>query len=440
MKNITSSFMKTTKLFSLMSIMALTVLTSCVNDDDYSIPNVGDAQEPNISATTTISIVKSMYDSSTDAIVDFDEQGTDLVLEGYVISNDEAGNFYKTLIIQDEPENPVAGIQIDIDDPTLYDLYKPGRKVYVKLNGLGMENQNGVLHIGTINGTSVERIPAVTYTDYIIRSTEVAEIVPKVITPGAYTDANLNLLVQIDDMQLRSEEVGLPYANADDTYTVNRYLKNCGDDSQIIIRNSGFAAFKSQLFPTGRGTVTAVFSKYNSDYQLFIRDTDDVAFDGERCDPLFEEFFETGFTTWTAYNVIGSQVWIPNSYGNPGYCAAMSGFSGGNHENEDWLISPAIDLTGVTEAILNFQTAKNYNGNLLEVYMATNYSGGDPNTDGDWTPLSATLSAGSWSWTDSGDIDVSAAAGGNLYIAFKYTSTTSASSTWEVDNVKVFVP
>lgn len=219
--------MKTTKLFSLMSIMALTVLTSCVNDDDYSIPNVGDAQEPNISATTTISIVKSMYDSSTDAIVDFDEQGTDLVLEGYVISNDEAGNFYKTLIIQDEPENPVAGIQIDIDDPTLYDLYKPGRKVYVKLNGLGMENQNGVLHIGTINGTSVERIPAVTYTDYIIRSTEVAEIVPKVITPGAYTDANLNLLVQIDEMQLRSEEVGLPYANADDTYTVNRYLKNC---------------------------------------------------------------------------------------------------------------------------------------------------------------------------------------------------------------------
>ncbi|MGB6268916.1 MAG: choice-of-anchor J domain-containing protein, partial [Olleya sp.] len=57
-----------------------------------------------------------------------------------------------------------------------------------------------------------------------------------------------------------------------------------------------------------------------------------------------------------------------------------------------------------------------------------------------WVPLAATLdtNTGSWSsWTDSGQLDVSAAAGGNLFIAFKYTSNSSSAATWEVDNVKI---
>ncbi len=73
--------------------------------------------------------------------------------------------------------------------------------------------------------------------------------------------------------------------------------------------------------------------------------------------------------------------------------------------------------------------------------MSTNYTGGNPTTNGTWVPLSAALDTNinSWtSWTNSGDVDVSAAAGGNLFIAFKYTSNTSASATWEIDNVQVF--
>jgi hypothetical protein len=71
--------------------------------------------------------------------------------------------------------------------------------------------------------------------------------------------------------------------------------------------------------------------------------------------------------------------------------------------------------------------------------MTTNYNGGDP-SDSSWTQLDAFLdtNAGSWSsWTDSGDVDVSAAAGQNLYIAFKYTSISSGSATYELDNVLV---
>ena len=273
--------MKTNRILSLMSILFLgLIVVSCVQDDDYNIPTL-EIVEPNITANTTISI-----------------------------SNDEAGNFYKVLVLQDSPENPTAAIQLDIDVTALYSKYKPGRKVYVKLNGLGMTNLNGVLHIGSIEGNSVGRISATNYEDYIIRSSEITTLVPKLITPSQYNDNMINMLVQLDNMQLSGSEVGQPYANADDTFTVNRKLKNCDDNSETILRNSGFASFKNELFPTGKGSIVAIFSKYNSDYQLFIRDTEDVDFEGNRCDPLFEDSFSDGtLNKWDPYSVTGAQVW-----------------------------------------------------------------------------------------------------------------------------------
>ncbi|GFZ89342.1 hypothetical protein GCM10011531_21080 [Aquaticitalea lipolytica] len=440
MKNIILKIMKTNRILSLMSILFLgLIVVSCVQDDDYNIPTL-EIVEPNITANTTISIVKSMYAGT---LVDFTEasNGGELIIEGYVVSNDEAGNFYKVLVLQDAPENPTAAIQLDIDVTALYSKYKPGRKVYVKLNGLGMTNLNGVLHIGSIEGNSVGRISATNYEDYIIRSSEITTLVPKLITPSQYNDNMINMLVQLDNMQLSGSEVGQPYANADDTFTVNRKLKNCDDNSETILRNSGFASFKNELFPTGKGSIVAIFSKYNSDYQLFIRDTEDVDFEGNRCDPLFEDSFSDGtLNKWDPYSVTGAQVWYYNTFGNPADSATMSGFSSGNQTNEDWLISKPIDMTGVTSATLTFQTVKRYAGNDIQVFMSTNYTGGNPNTNGTWTQLTAALDTNinSWSsWTNSGDVDVSAAAGGTLFIAFKYTSTTSASSTWEVDNVEV---
>lgn len=274
--------MKTNKGLMLLSVLLFYILSACVKDDDYNIPNV-EFEEPDITTNTTISIVKSMHSYD---LVDFNEASNDgeLILSGYVVSNDEAGNFYKTIIIQDAPENPTAAIQIDIDVSSLFGEYKPGRKVYVKLNGLGLDKLNGVLHIGAVSGTTVGRILASEYKKHIIRSNEIVPIVPLVITPSQFQNDYINMLVQLNDMQLNDNEVGESYANPNNTYSVNRVLKNCEDDSEAILRNSGYSDFKNQLFPTGNGSIVAVFSKYNSTFQLFVRDTDDVSFEEERCE------------------------------------------------------------------------------------------------------------------------------------------------------------
>lgn len=153
---------------------------------------------------------------------------------------------------------------------------------------------------------------------------------------------------------------------------------------------------------------------------------------------LYEDF-NWSWMAWERVNVTGAQEWSrDNSYGIGGSnCAYMNGYSGGSNENEDWLISPPMNLDMYTNEILNFYTAMNYSGPVLEILYSTNYDGGGDPSTASWTTLTASLSTGSYAWTPSGDIDLSGVSGTAVYLAFKYTSTSSSSSTWEVDNVLV---
>ncbi len=65
----------------------------------------------------------------------------------------------------------------------------------------------------------------------------------------------------------------------------------------------------------------------------------------------------------------------------------MSGFEGAPFENDDWLISPALDLDNYINEVLTFQNAKNYTGNDLEVKISIDYDGGGNPYSGTWTTL-----------------------------------------------------
>lgn len=125
---------------------------------------------------------------------------------------------------------------------------------------------------------------------------------------------------------------------------------------------------------------------------------------------------------------------------------AASGY-GGDVASDDWLISPAIDLTAATSPVLTFRSWTKYtdsgNPNPMKVKISTNYAGsGDPSL-ATWTDLSAIWSpANSEAWTGSGDIDLTSYIGSTVYIAFQYVSSGTGSGTtsnWEVDEVKVTV-
>ncbi|MGE5425393.1 MAG: choice-of-anchor J domain-containing protein, partial [Syntrophothermus sp.] len=142
---------------------------------------------------------------------------------------------------------------------------------------------------------------------------------------------------------------------------------------------------------------------------------------------------------WTKPSIVGAQEWtIDSIHGtSASACAKISGYAGSANENEDWLISPAMNFTLYNNETLSFENAYNYQGDPLAVKISTNYDGsGDPN-DFNWTDLTATWSAGGWAWTPSGDIDISGYNGTAVFFAFNYLSNTTAASTWEVDDVLV---
>ena len=435
-------------------LVSLVVLTGCVEDDNFDVPSTieGISEYPNTDAEfNTLSGVLGAFGSNGNEAYTY-EAASETVSEkytvGYVVSSDEGGNFYKQLVIQDAPENPTAAIVVQVDKNPLFTQYEFGRKVYVKLNGLTVGESNGVLQLGRLNGDQIDEIASTLVPNHIIRTSEVATIVPKEVSISQFSDALESQYIRLNDMQFNSNLVvgnTTTFASeTNDSFDGERLLESCATGSSVILSTSTFSDFKGLPLPANRGSIDGVLTRdyFDDFYTIYINTPEAINFDNDlRCDPLFEDDFSAGnLDKWTPYNVTGTQEWYYNTFGNPDDSATMSGFSGGAQTNEDWLISLPIDLSNTPSAFLTFQTVKRYNGNDIEVFYATDYNGGDPTTDGTWVALSPTLdtNTGSWSsWTDSGSLDLSAAAGGNVFIAFKYTSTSSSAATWEIDNVKV---
>lgn len=156
-----------------------------------------------------------------------------------------------------------------------------------------------------------------------------------------------------------------------------------------------------------------------------------------------QESFDSDLGSWTGFTVIGDQVWEWASYGVPPGCAKMNGFSGAAVANEDWLISPSLDLTSFESVSFSFDQARNYASNDgLYVLVSTDYDGSsDPSTNGIWNDITSSYTfpdPGSWDFMEAGVADVSAFTGVNTYFAFKYTSTDSDASTWEIDNALIY--
>ncbi|NVK09699.1 MAG: lamin tail domain-containing protein [Tenacibaculum sp.] len=263
--------MKKINLYKIFAILFIAISASCVDNNDFELPTIGpDKQYENLKSLDEII---AQYNGDP---VEFNE---DVTVYGYVVSDDREGNFFKSIIIQDKPENPTVGLEVRIDDTNLGARYNVGRKVYIKLKGLALSKYFASFQIGVLNGNSTDRIDANEYISYIDRSSEIVDIVPTTLTIGELTDNHINTLVKIEGLQ--SEEKGLTYANPDDTFSVNRNFVSCETFESIIMRTSGFSTFKSYPIPDKKGSVTAILGKFSSDYQLYIRDTNDVNFTEE---------------------------------------------------------------------------------------------------------------------------------------------------------------
>ncbi|KMQ69998.1 hypothetical protein ACM39_02885 [Chryseobacterium sp. FH2] len=399
----------------------------------------------------TVAEIKQMYTGGN-----WTQITGDFYVKAQVVANDETGNLYKYLYIEDA----TGGLRVNINKLNLYldNRFRLGKDVYIKLKNLYVRDVSGEIQLGALfnNNTQFGQIEEVdVYKYFFDTNTPSRTVVPTERTISQLTNADVGRWIKLKDLQFIDGDLGKTYS--DGTATTNRTLEDCSGN-KITLRTSGLADFGTSTTPMkpasteiegGKGDVYAVLSAFNGTYQLWITRLANVDLDDPRCDgsvytPLptiySDEFAAGGFTSdWTVANVLGAQVWTTSNQGNgSNYYAVMNGFSGGNNVNEDWLISKAVSLVGKTKAVVNFTTDVRYAGNALQVYATENYTGNPATTT--WVQLPATLdtnNAAFGDWVSSGNVDLAAFLGKNVRIAFKYTSTTAAAATWEIDDFKI---
>lgn len=99
------------------------------------------------------------------------------------------------------------------------------------------------------------------------------------------------------------------------------------------------------------------------------------------------------------------------------------------------LISPNIDLSGVSSAVLSFEHAQRFAGNVnAELTLFVSEDNGQ-----NWTQLliPSYPDGSNWTYVPSGEISLKRFAGKLIKIKFVYTASPAAYATWEIKNLKV---
>ncbi|MBW7675558.1 DUF5689 domain-containing protein [Chryseobacterium chendengshani] len=424
---------------------------ACINDDKWDAPeivcnNKFDAPTMTMAQFVALSPATGVY-----SVPAQDATHPAVIFDGYVVSSDANGNFYKTIAFQDKPENPTVGLVVGINKSLNYTDFPVGAHIRIKANGMVIGKSAGVVTLGVTDPDfAIGRIPESIISRYVAgvcngSGLDVAKITPTELSlADIKNDKYINTLVTVKNVQFIDAEVGQNLMNTDASGTAVDTDRHIVDiyGTQATIRTDGF--FKpTYKIPNTSGDITFVVSKFNSSFQNVIRGVNDINFKNSRLTSatvIFNEAFANlTANAWTAYSVSGTQTWGTTNFGNPAPSAYMSGLGS---VNEDWLISKPISLAGATAAKFYFESDVRFPGNPLQVLITTdNYAGGNPNGL-NWVPLNAFVDtdvATFGGFVPSGLVDLAPYLNQNVRIAFKYTNpSSSVASAVEIDNVKVF--
>lgn len=322
-------------------ILVFIVLAACVKDKDFD--PISESCNDNLSANATFAQIKGLYQGE---LVQIQE---DWVIEGYVVSSDKTGNFFSVLHFQDSPNNPTEGFQIEIDLFESHLLFEPGQKVLIKTKDLYLGKSRDVFKLGgTFSGfgnVSVGRLPALKIPEHIFRDCQgVFSIEPEIILLPIVDNTLTNTLVQLDGLQFLADDFGKPFAEPREE--TERIVEDC-EGNQIVVLNSGFADFQSEILPEENGAITAVLLRENDDFFLAVRELGDINFSNERCADLRE----------TSTQLFFSELADPNNNSNARFIELynssdeeinLRGWTINRYTNDNIEISSTIDLTGFT--------------------------------------------------------------------------------------------
>ncbi len=405
-------------IISLCLIVVALCFSSCKKELDVAPHSTFEGQ-----ATHTIAQLLEYHPITVGFTYDTLPKG--IVIQGVVISSDKEGNCYKYITIDDG----TAGVQIKINNSTLYYNYPVGQRVFVKCDGLVLGDYGMLPQLGWWENDGMEGITTNELYKYIFKDGLPGGTPEPIDLTSAYQiqDNMYNRLVRVRNCHFKYP--GQVYAGTASSGTSNDIV--FADGSEIVLYTSRYAKFAGELTPKDTFDMVAILSRFKTTKQLTLRFLSDIG--NFRPNKVITEVIVSKMDLtqnpldngWTNKTISGSS-WEYLS----GNAMRISGTAGGN---DSWLISPPVDATAYDNLSVSF-THRSLNGTSnRQVYYSTSYNGGDID-ENEWYSLNVNVFNSVFT-TFTTSLPAELLSSPNLRFAFRYNDNTT--STWLLSDFKV---
>ena len=192
----------------------------------------------------------------------------DYILRAVIIANDISGNIYKQIYVADN----TGGINIGIDQNSIYASNRVGQEVFIKLKGLSSVVYGGELQIG-YRGTYANRIPWEIYREHISFNgfPDAITVRAKAITIPQITDNMVNTLVELRNVS---------FVNAGGNFTTDNAITEemiiDSEGNTLAVRTSSYCDFANDRLPAGKITLVGILGRYDGSWQFILRNKNDI--------------------------------------------------------------------------------------------------------------------------------------------------------------------
>ena len=432
--------------------LSLAFFASCVNDKEYeSLKN--DVVTYDLIANKTVEQIIATPTgtaSVTSAYV------ADDIIEAYVTSSDESGNFYNTICFQTLQTGTVVpkSFSVSVAVKAFVQGFTPGRKVYIKMKGLYSAMVDGSLKIGGIYETQplpnqlfeVGRISEFDWKKHLFPSSTIvpeSTLIRTVSLAQAATNENLNTLIEIDNVQFTDNSLTRTLFDVNTGGgATNHTIVDVAGGINRFLRVSSFSLLKGVKVPSGRGKIRGIMTKYGSDFQFFIRYESDL----KLTNPRTYNFVSNLNENFSSYTAIGSTTAFSSLYSFPNYMnfrvegkkknwfvktggfLEMSAF-GGDYENNKCYFMIPVNMTAANNLAFKVSVGFFTNKLGLKVYRTTNFVSGMKIQDANLFDISSSFAIPSAQTTNlQMNYAIPANVTGNGFFVFEYTGSSLTSA------------
>lgn len=277
-------------IFGLMAAATLGGFVSCQDDIDAPEP-IAPVAENLDKVNTTIFDFKKEYwqeDQNYCKQVGTKPDGEHIYIKGRVISSDESGNVFKSIVIQDE----TAALAFSVNAYNLFLDHRVGQEMVVDLTGMYVGKYNNLMQMGWPE----------TYQDGLQTTFMSPEFFKAHVENNGMPDPSKVIVHQLDAISdipngtdgliewqsqlVRCNDVTfVPKANPNDaselvtTFGIYKTNMNQGlllAGQELTLRVSGYADFVNEKMPTDPCDATFLLSYFGSGWQFMLMNTSDI--------------------------------------------------------------------------------------------------------------------------------------------------------------------